>query len=69
MAPAGELLACFQWLTPEESMRVMDDPVHARGPPPPLATQLREWSPLADERTVVNVISTPFRGQAVTNMS
>jgi hypothetical protein len=23
---AGELVACFQWLTPEESARVMDDP-------------------------------------------
>jgi NTP pyrophosphatase (non-canonical NTP hydrolase) len=23
---AGELVACFQWLTPEESTHVMDDP-------------------------------------------
>jgi hypothetical protein len=29
----GELVACFQWLTPEESARVMDDPGIAAGAP------------------------------------
>ncbi len=28
---AGELVACFQWLTREESARVMDDPGIAAG--------------------------------------
>jgi integrase len=30
---AGELMACFQWLTPEESARAMDDPGIAAGAP------------------------------------
>ena len=30
---ASELVACFQWLTPEESARVMDDPGIAAGAP------------------------------------
>ena len=38
---AGELVACFQWLTPEESARVIDDPgIAARRPGGEMAGQL-----------------------------
>jgi NTP pyrophosphatase (non-canonical NTP hydrolase) len=37
----GELLACFQWLTPEESIRVMDDPATAEAVESELADVLQ----------------------------
>jgi NTP pyrophosphatase (non-canonical NTP hydrolase) len=45
---AGELLACFQWLTPEESVRVMDDPATANDVESELADVLQYLIRLAD---------------------
>jgi NTP pyrophosphatase (non-canonical NTP hydrolase) len=45
---AGELLACFQWLTPEESARVMYDPGPAAEVESELADVLQYLIRLAD---------------------
>lgn len=45
---AGELLEIFQWLTPEESARVMEDPAHARAAGDELADVLQYVVRLAD---------------------
>jgi NTP pyrophosphatase (non-canonical NTP hydrolase) len=45
---AGELVACFQWLTPGESMRVMDDPGTAEAVESELADVLQYLIRLAD---------------------
>jgi NTP pyrophosphatase (non-canonical NTP hydrolase) len=44
----GELVACFQWLTPEESARVMDDPGTAADVESELADALQYLIRLAD---------------------
>jgi NTP pyrophosphatase (non-canonical NTP hydrolase) len=44
----GELLACFQWLTPEESARVMQDPQTAAAVESELADVLQYLIRLAD---------------------
>ena len=45
---AGELLACFQWLTPEESDRVMQDPSAAAAVESEVADVLQYLIRLAD---------------------
>jgi NTP pyrophosphatase (non-canonical NTP hydrolase) len=45
---AGELLACFQWLTPEESAHVMHDPGAAADVESELADVLQYLIRLAD---------------------
>ncbi len=45
---AGELVACFQWLTPEESARVMEDPGIAADVESGLADVLQYLIRLAD---------------------
>jgi NTP pyrophosphatase (non-canonical NTP hydrolase) len=45
---AGELVACFQWLTPEESARVMHDPGTAAEVESELADVLQYLIRLAD---------------------
>jgi NTP pyrophosphatase (non-canonical NTP hydrolase) len=45
---AGELVACFQWLTPGESARVMDDPGTAAAVESELADVLQYLIRLAD---------------------
>ena len=44
----GELLACFQWLTPEESARIMQDPQTAAAVESELADVLQYLIRLAD---------------------
>jgi NTP pyrophosphatase (non-canonical NTP hydrolase) len=44
----GELVACFQWLTPEQSVRVMDDPGTAADVESELADVLQYLIRLAD---------------------
>jgi NTP pyrophosphatase (non-canonical NTP hydrolase) len=44
----GELVACFQWLTPEESAHVMDDPSTAAEVESELADVLQYLIRLAD---------------------
>jgi len=45
---AGELVACFQWLTPDESAHVMDDPTTAAAVESELADVLQYLIRLAD---------------------
>jgi NTP pyrophosphatase (non-canonical NTP hydrolase) len=45
---AGELLACFQWLTPDESVRIMQDPSSAEAVEAELADVLQYLIRLAD---------------------
>ena len=45
---AGELVACFQWLTPEQSARVMDNPGAAADVESELADVLQYLIRLAD---------------------
>jgi NTP pyrophosphatase (non-canonical NTP hydrolase) len=45
---AGELVACFQWLTPDESAHVMDDPATATAVESELADVLQYLIRLAD---------------------
>src|SRR5262249_19368370 len=45
---AGELVACFQWLTPDESAHVMEDPVTAEAVESELADVLQYLIRLAD---------------------
>ena len=45
---AGELVACFQWLTPDESAHVMDDPETATAVESELADVLQYLIRLAD---------------------
>jgi dCTP diphosphatase len=45
---AGELVACFQWLTPEESAHVMDEPSTAADVESELAGVLQYLIRLAD---------------------
>lgn len=45
---AGELVACFQWLTPEESRRVMDEPGTAADVESEVADVLQYLIRLAD---------------------
>jgi NTP pyrophosphatase (non-canonical NTP hydrolase) len=45
---AGELLACFQWLTPEESARIMHDPATAADIQSEVADVLQYLIRLAD---------------------
>src|SRR5215831_2312840 len=45
---AGELLACFQWLTPEQSAHIMNDPSTAAGVESELADVLQYLIRLAD---------------------
>ena len=45
---AGELVACFQWLTPDESAHVMDDPMTATAVESELADVLGYLIRLAD---------------------
>ena len=45
---AGELVACFQWLTPDESAHVMDDPGTAEAVEFELADVLQYLIRLAD---------------------
>src|SRR5215468_4982737 len=45
---AGELLACFQWLTPDESAHVMEDPGTAAAVESELADVLQYLIRLAD---------------------
>ena len=45
---AGELVACFQWLTPDESAHVMDDPGTAEAVESELADVLQYLIRLAD---------------------
>jgi NTP pyrophosphatase (non-canonical NTP hydrolase) len=44
----GELLACFQWLTPDESIHIMDDPSTAEAVESELADVLQYLIRLAD---------------------
>lgn len=44
----GELLACFQWLTPGESARIMQDPASAEAVESELADVLQYLIRLAD---------------------
>jgi NTP pyrophosphatase (non-canonical NTP hydrolase) len=44
----GELLACFQWLTPGESARIMQDPARAEAVESELADVLQYLIRLAD---------------------
>jgi len=44
----GELVACFQWLTPEQSLHVMDDPSTATDVESELADVLQYLIRLAD---------------------
>jgi NTP pyrophosphatase (non-canonical NTP hydrolase) len=48
----GELVACFQWLTPEESAHVMDDPSTAAEVESELADVLQYLIRLADVLSV-----------------
>jgi NTP pyrophosphatase (non-canonical NTP hydrolase) len=45
---AGELVACFQWLTPDESIHIMDDPGLAEAVESELADVLQYLIRLAD---------------------
>jgi NTP pyrophosphatase (non-canonical NTP hydrolase) len=45
---AGELVACFQWLTPDESIRIMDDRGTAEAVESELADVLQYLIRLAD---------------------
>jgi NTP pyrophosphatase (non-canonical NTP hydrolase) len=45
---AGELVACFQWLTPEESVQIMDDPAAGADIESELADVLQYLIRLAD---------------------
>ena len=45
---AGELVACFQWLTPEESVHIMDDPAAGADIESELADVLQYLIRLAD---------------------
>jgi NTP pyrophosphatase (non-canonical NTP hydrolase) len=45
---AGELVACFQWLTPDESIHIMDDPEDAEAVESELADVLQYLIRLAD---------------------
>lgn len=44
----GELVACFQWLSPEESARIMQDPTNADAVESELADVLQYLIRLAD---------------------
>ena len=44
----GELVACFQWLTPDESIHIMDDPGTAEAVESELADVLQYLIRLAD---------------------
>ncbi|HEV2374507.1 MAG TPA: nucleotide pyrophosphohydrolase [Streptosporangiaceae bacterium] len=45
---AGELVACFQWLTPSESESIMNDPLEAEAVESELADVLQYLIRLAD---------------------
>ena len=48
----GELVACFQWLTPDESIHIMDDPSTANAVESELADVLQYLIRLADVLSV-----------------